>query len=93
VIRSFGSRETRKLFQRERVKRLPPSIHRVALRKLRILHRATNLRDLRVPPSNRLEALKGNRAGQYSTRINDQFRICFEWTAGDAFEVEIVDYH
>jgi proteic killer suppression protein len=93
VIRSFGSRETRKLFQRERVKRLPPSIHRVALRKLRILHRATNLRDLRVPPSNRLEALKGNRAGQYSIRINDQFRICFEWTAGDAFEVEIVDYH
>jgi len=64
----------------------------VALRKLRILHRATNLRDLRVPPSNRLEALKGNRAGQYSIRINDQFRICFEWTAGDAFEVEIVDY-
>lgn len=93
MIRSFGSRETRKLFQRERVKRLPPSIHRVALRKLRILHRATNLRDLRVPPSNRLEALKGNRAGQYSIRINDQFRICFEWTAGDAFEVEIVDYH
>ena len=92
MIRSFGSRETRKLFQRERVKRLPPSIHRVALRKLRILHRATNLRDLRVPPSNRLEALKGNRAGQYSIRINDQFRICFEWTAGDAFEVEIVDY-
>ena len=93
MIRSFKSRDTHKLFQRERVKRLAPSIHRVALRKLRILHRAMSLRDLRVPPSNRLEALKGDRAGQYSIRINDQFRICFKWKSGDAFEVEIVDYH
>ena len=93
MIRSFKSRNTQKLFQRERVKRLAPSIHRVALRKLRMLNRATSLRDLRVPPSNRLEALKGDRAGQYSIRINDQFRICFKWKAGDAFEVEIVDYH
>ena len=93
MIRSFKSRDIQKLFQRERVKRFAPSIHRVALRKLRILHRATTLRDLRVPPSNRLEALKGDRAGQYSIRINDQFRICFKWKSGDAFEVEIVDYH
>ncbi len=92
MIRSFEDRDTEKLFQRARVKRLPPSIQRVALRKLRILHRATRLQELRVPPSNRLEALKGDRSGQYSIRINDQFRICFRWVSGDAFQVEIVDY-
>lgn len=93
MIGGFKSSDTEKVFNRERVRRFPPSIHRAALRKLRMLHRATSLQDLRVPPSNRLEALKGDRAGQYSIRINDQFRICFRWVSGDAFEVEIVDYH
>jgi len=93
MIRSFKARDTEKLFQRERIKRFHPSIHRAALRKLRMLHRATSLRDLRVPPSNRLEKLRGERAGQYSIRINHQFRICFTWKSGDAFNVEIVDYH
>jgi proteic killer suppression protein len=93
VIRSFRDRKAERLFHRDHVKELPPSIHRAALRKLRILHRATRLQDLRVPPSNRLESLKGNRSGQYSIRINDQFRICFRWSSGDAFDVEIVDYH
>ena len=93
MIRSFKSRDTEKLFQRLRVKRLPAAILRPALRKLRMLHRATKLQDLRVPPANRLETLKGNRAGQFSIRINDQYRICFEWRSGDAFDVEIVDYH
>ena len=93
VIRSFRDRETERLFNRERVRRLPASLQRTALRKLRILHRAKNLQDLRVPPSNRLEALKGDRRGQYSIRVNDQYRFCFEWKSGDAFHVEIVDYH
>ncbi len=93
MIRSFKTRDTKRLFARERVRRFHPSIQRVALRKLRMLHRAKSLQDLRVPPSNRLEALKGDREGQFSIRINDQFRICFAWKSGDAFEVEIVDYH
>ncbi len=93
MIRSFACSDTKRLFGRERPRRFPPSIHRVALRKLRMLHRATTMRDLRVPPGNRLEALKGSRKGQYSIRVNDQFRICFVWRTGDAFEVEIVDYH
>jgi proteic killer suppression protein len=81
------------LFNRERPRRFPQALHRVALRKLRMLNRAERLQDLRVPPANRLEALKGDRRGQHSIRINDQYRICFEWRGGDAFEVEIVDYH
>lgn len=93
MIRSFADPETERLFNRERVKKLPASIHRVALRKLRMLHRAKTLQDLRVPPGNRLEALKGDRKGQYSIRVNEQFRICFTWRAGDAFDAEIVDYH
>ncbi|MFA5786085.1 MAG: type II toxin-antitoxin system RelE/ParE family toxin, partial [Actinomycetota bacterium] len=92
-IRSFADRETERLFNRERVKKLPPSIHRVALRKLRMLHRARTLQDLRVPPGNRLEALRGDRGGQHSIRVNDQFRICFSWRSSDAYDVEIVDYH
>jgi len=72
---------------------LPNDIQRAALRKLRMLNRAVNLGDLRVPPANRLERLKGNRAGQYSIRINDQFRVCFNWRNDEAFDVEIVDYH
>jgi len=93
MIRSIRSKETERIFQRLRSKRLPGDIQQVALRKLRMLHRARTLQDLRVPPANRLERLKGERAGQHSIRINDQWRICFRWQAGDAFDVEIVDYH
>jgi len=74
-------------------RRLPPGIQQVALRKLRMLNRAMTLEDLRIPPANRLEKLTGDRAGQYSIRIDDQWRICFEWRDRDAFNVEITDYH
>ena len=93
MIRSFKSKETEKIFHRTRSKKLPGDIQQIALRKLRMLHRAQTLNDVRVPPANRLERLKGERAGQYSIRINDQWRVCFRWRAGDAFDVEIVDYH
>jgi proteic killer suppression protein len=93
LIRSFKSKETEKIFNRERSTRLPHDIQQVALRKLRMLNRAATLQDLRVPPANRLEKLVDDRAGQYSIRINDQWRICFEWRDKDAFNVEIVDYH
>ncbi len=93
MIRSFKSKEAQKVFNRDRSKKLPGEIQQVALRKLKMLNRSQNLTDLRVPPSNRLERLKGNRKGQYSIRINDQWRICFRWDRGDAYEVEIVDYH
>ena len=93
VIRSFKSKETERVFNRERSKKLPSDIQQVALRKLRMLNRAVNLQDLRVPPANRLEKLSGGRAGQHSICINDQWRICFEWKEGHADNVEIVDYH
>jgi len=93
MIRSFGSKETQKVFFRERSRKLPENIQRTALRKLRMLHNSSSLNDLREPPGNRLESLHGIRAGQFSIRINDQWRICFRWDRGDAFEVEIVDYH
>ena len=93
MIRSFRDRETERIFQRTRSGKLPAAIQRPALRKLRMLNRSTTLSDLRVPPANRLEKLRGNRAGQYSIRINDQWRICFTWRNGDAYNVEIVDYH
>ena len=93
MIRSFKSKETEKVFNRERSQKLPADIQQVALRKLRMLNRAVTLQDLRVPPANRLEKLAGDRAGQYSIRINDQWRICFDWETGDAQNVEIVDYH
>ena len=93
MIRSFSCADTERLFHRERPKRLPQNIHRVMFRKLRMLHRAQTLQDLRVPPGNRLEALKAGRKGQHSIRVNDQFRICFAWRSGDAFDVELVDYH
>jgi toxin HigB-1 len=93
VIRSFKSREAQKVFGRDRSKKLPGDIQQVALRKLKMLHRSKTLTDLRVPPANRLERLKGSREGQYSIRINDQWRICFRWERGDAHDVEIVDYH
>jgi proteic killer suppression protein len=93
MIKSFASRETERVFQRRFSRKLPESIQRVAQRKLLILDAAEALQDLRVPPSNRLEKLSGDRQGQYSIRINDQWRICFEWYDGNAHDVEIVDYH
>ena len=93
MIRSFKSKEAERIFNRERSRKLPSDIQQVALRKLRMLNRAINLQDLRVPPANRLEKLSGGRANQYSIRVNDQWRICFEWKDGSADNVEIVDYH
>ena len=93
MIRTFKDKETQKIFERQRSRKLPSDIQQVALRKLRMLNRAETLQDLRVPPANRLERLVGNRNGQYSIRINDQWRICFEWQEGDSLNVEIVDYH
>ena len=93
MIVSFACRKTERLWLRQRAHGLPPQIERVALRTLTQLHRSRELRDLRLPPGNRLEALKGNRAGQYSIRINDQWRVCFRWRGEDAHDVEIVDYH
>jgi len=92
VIRTFKCADTQALSKGERVKRFA-NIATVARRKLRQLEIAARLDDLRVPPGNRLEALKGDRAGQHSSRINDQFRVCFRWTAAGAEDVEIVDYH
>ena len=93
MIRSFKCKETEKLFNRELSRKLPSSIQRASFRKLRMLHRSSNTEDLRVPPSNRFESLSGKRKGQHSIRINKQWRICFVWKKGDAFDVEIVDYH
>lgn len=93
MIKSFKCKETEKIYYRQYSKKIPPEIHRNALKKLWILDAAPDLNTLRVPPSNQLEALKGDRKGQYSIRINRQWRNCFRWDAGDAFEVEIVDYH
>jgi proteic killer suppression protein len=93
MIRSFKCKETEKIFSRRFSGKLPQDMQRVALRKLRILNRSIDLNDLKVPPGNRLEALKGNPRGQYSIRINDQFRICFKWKDNHAYDVEIVDYH
>jgi proteic killer suppression protein len=93
VIKSFGDRDAERLFRRQPVKRLGADVQRIALRKLRMLDAATTLDDLRVPPANRLEKLKGDRAGQHSIRINRQWRLCFRWRAGVAHDVEIVDYH
>ncbi|MCF6179779.1 MAG: type II toxin-antitoxin system RelE/ParE family toxin [Geopsychrobacter sp.] len=92
MIKSFRCRDTERLFNDNAVRRFRV-IERVARRKLLMLHRAKELIDLRIPPGNRLEALKGDRSGQYSIRINAQWRICFYWIDGDVTEVEIVDYH
>ena len=92
MIRSFGSADTERLFDREFVRRFR-AIERQALRKLEALHDAPALDQLATVPGNRLEKLHGNRQGQYSIRINDQWRLCFVWRDGDAYEVEIVDYH
>lgn len=92
VIRSFRDYETEELFYRQVSRRWAP-IARIALRRLRLLHRARSLDDLRIPPGNHLEALKRDRAGQYSIRVNEQYRICFRWEADDAYDVEMIDYH
>jgi toxin HigB-1 len=92
VIRAFRSQETERLFHRERVKQFV-SIERAAQRKLEMLDAAKELRDLMSPPGNRLEKLKGDRQAQYSIRVNDQWRVCFRWHEGDAYDVEITDYH
>jgi len=93
VIKTFKDEETQKVFHRLRSKKLPPDIQQVALRKLRMLNNAYTITDLRIPPANRLEKLTGDRAGQYSIRINDQWRICFEWKSNNAYSVEITNYH
>jgi proteic killer suppression protein len=93
MIRSFRDAETATVWQGLRSRKLPPDIQSAALRKLMMLNRSRSLQDLRVPPANRLEPLKGRRAGQWSIRINRQWRICFRWNEGDASDVEIVDYH
>lgn len=93
MIRSFADPETELIWSGRRSRRLPPDIQSVALRKLRLLKQARVLNDLRVPPGNRLEALKGNRVGQHSIRINDQWRICFVWIEGGPSDVAIIDYH
>jgi len=93
MLKSFRCKETEKVFLRQRSARFSADIYRIALRKLLLLDAAEKLEDLRLPPGNRLEKLTGNRQGQHSIRINDQWRICFRWSGGDAAEVEIVDYH
>lgn len=93
MIQSFKCRETQKLFNGRFSSRLPQDIQRLAARKLEMLDGAGELDDLKSPPGNRLEALRGNRAGQHSIRINDQWRLCFTWRDSNAFDVEIVDYH
>jgi len=93
VIQNFKDKEAQKVFERKHSRKLPLDIQQVALRKLRMLNRAETLQDLRVPPANRLERLVGDREGQYSIRVNDQWRICFVWQNDDALDVEIVDYH
>lgn len=93
MIKSFWDKETEKIFHRQLSRKLPQDIQRIARKKLVILDAAPQLSDLRIPPGNRLEALKGNRKDQHSIRINDQWRICFKWSDGDAYDVEITDYH
>jgi len=93
VIKSFRDRDTQRVFERDRVRRWSLELQRVALRKLVILDAAEELGDLRSPPGNRLEKLSGDRAGEYSIRVNDQWRLCFRWRDGHAHDVELVDYH
>ncbi|HOY66044.1 MAG TPA: type II toxin-antitoxin system RelE/ParE family toxin [Candidatus Ozemobacteraceae bacterium] len=93
MILSFCSKDTETLFHRGRSKRIPSAIQRVALRKLLQIHAAVSLDNLKIPPGNHLEELKGSRKGQHSIRINDQWRICFRWSNGNARDVEIIDYH
>ena len=93
MIKAFRDNETQKIYQRQRSRKLPADIQQTALRKLRMINNAVTINDLRIPPANRLEKLSGDSAGQWSIRINDQWRVCFRWEGNDAYEVEIVDYH
>ncbi|MHB8972308.1 MAG: type II toxin-antitoxin system RelE/ParE family toxin [Pirellulaceae bacterium] len=94
MLQTFADKDTQRLFQRAPVKKFPTSVQRPALRKLLLLDAAESLDDLRIPPGNRLEKLRSSRSGQYyRIRINDQWRLCFRWETGDAFDVEITDYH
>lgn len=93
MIASFADAATERLFRRERPRSLPAELHRLMLRKLLLLDAAERFDDLRIPPGNRLEKLRGDRAGQHSIRINDQWRLCFRWNSGNALDVAIVDYH
>ena len=93
MIKTFANKETAAVFARKPVRRFGADLQRLVLIKLALLHRATDVNDLRIPPGNRLEKLSGDRADQYSIRINGQWRICFRFEDGDAFDVEIVDYH
>jgi len=93
VIKGFRDAKTEQLWREERSRRIPASLHKTALKKLQMLNAAGALSDLAVAPGNRLECLKGNRDGQYSIRINDQYRVCFVWREGNAYDVEITDYH
>ena len=93
MIKSFRHKETEKIFNRHSSRKLPQNIQHIVRKKLVMLDAATELNAIRIPPGNRLETLKGNRKGQHSIRINDQWRICFRWKSGDAYDVEIADYH
>ena len=93
MIKSFKDKETERVYSREGSNRLPQDIQQIALRKLRMINNSKTLKDLRIPPANRLEKLTEDREGQFSIRINDQWRICFVWQDGDAHEVEMADYH
>lgn len=93
MIKTFADKETHRLFTTGKSKRLPPDLIRRALRRLEYIHLATSLTDLKIPPSNRLHALVGNRQGLHSISINEQWRICFRFAEGDAYDVEITDYH
>ena len=93
MIKKFRCKETEKIFKRNFSRKLPVDIQRVALRKLNIINAAVSIKDLLIPPSNHLKDLKGKRKGQYSIRINNQWRICFKWVENDAHDLEIIDYH
>ena len=93
MIKSFQNKQTERVFLREAVPKFSREVYRLALRKLLLLDAAEKLEDLRIPPGNQFEKLTGDRKGQYSIRVNDQWRLCFRWEEGDAYEVEIVDYH
>jgi proteic killer suppression protein len=93
MIKSFRDKQTEQIFARQFSRRFPQNLHRIAWRKLTMLDAAEQLGDLRVPPGNRLEKLSGDRAGKYSIRINDQWRVCFRWKDGNVYDVEITDYH
>jgi toxin HigB-1 len=93
MIRSFGTKDTNSIWRGFQVRRFPRDVQAVTRRKLRMLNNAVRLTDLLIPPGNRLEALKGDRRGQHSIRVNDQIRVCFVWKDGDCYEVKIVDYH